>query len=192
MSATKKPLFVTGKDAILKAIGSIGRASLKLNKEIQSAAVSCVMHAVAHGDVTLADQLVDACGKGVRRDSLRAWFEKEGAMVVNTATKKFGLDKERMKGLRGRVANELAVELLDKPWDEAKREPEVISVIDIDEQLDKFMARINKLTKDAAITVKNRELLDRLNVLSSTYHAEKILGEAAHAPVMNEEPAKAA
>jgi hypothetical protein len=70
------------KAQVLKNIGSIGRASAKLTKDIQATAVGCVEHAVKHGDVTLADQLVDALGKGLRKASLRAWFEKNAPMFI--------------------------------------------------------------------------------------------------------------
>jgi hypothetical protein len=192
---TQTSIFV-GKDAISKAIGSIGRASTKLTKDIQLAAVSVVMHAVQHGDVTLADNLLDACGKGIRRDALRAWFEKNGGMIVNTATKKLGLNKETVKGLRAKPAQDLIEELAGIPWDDAKREPEVVSVIDIDEQFDKFMARMGKMVKDASITVKNKELLERLSTLSATYHAEQVMcqrsPEAAEAVEKAEAAAEAA
>lgn len=183
--ATKKstsPLFVSGKDAIVKIIGSIGRASAKLTKDIQLAAVSCVFHALEHGDVTLADSLVDAAGKGLRRDSLRAWFEKNGAMVVSTQTKKFVLDKAKRDTLKAIDKAELAETLTSLPWDDAKREAPVVSVVDVSEAFDKFMQRLTKLSKEGEVTLKHRDLMDKLNTLQAIYHNEQVMSQRIHVP----------
>lgn len=163
------------KSAILKSIGAIGKASQKLTTQVQDTAVACAIHAVKHGDVTLADQLVDALGKGMRRASLRAWFERQGPFVLPKGKDKFAFDAERAKALRALNDEELTETLNTLKWEEAKAEEPVVSVIDVEEAFDRFMKRISKQVSEADVTVKNRELLDQLNMAVSAYHAEQAL-----------------
>lgn len=163
------------KTTILKNIGAIGKAAKALTGKVQETAVACAIHAVRHGDVTLADQLVDALGKGMRRASLRAWFERQGPMYLPKGKDKFAFDGERAKALRDLSDEELTESLMAVPWEEAKPEEPVVSVYDVEEAFDKFMNRVNKLVNDANITVKNRELLEQLGQTAAIYHAEKVL-----------------
>lgn len=154
------------KAQVLKNIGSIGRASAKLTKDIQATAVGCVEHAVKHGDVTLADQLVDALGKGLRKASLRAWFEKNAPMFIAKGKDKFSFDPTR-KGVWDQEREE---SLLALPWEEAKPEEKVVSIFDVSEGFDKFMKRVESMSKDATVTLRNREMIDFLIHASATYH----------------------
>jgi len=154
------------KAQVLKNIGSIGRASAKLTKDIQATAVGCVEHAVKHGDVTLADQLVDALGKGLRKASLRAWFEKNAPMFIAKGKDKFSFDPTR----KGTWDQDREDTLLATPWEEAKPEEKIVSVFDVSESFDKFMKRVESMSKDAEITLRNREMIDFLVHASATYH----------------------
>lgn len=156
------------KAQVLKNIGSIGRASAKLTKDIQATAVGCVEHAVNHGDVTLADQLVDALGKGLRKASLRAWFEKNAPMFIAKGKDKFSFDSTR----KGVWDAEREASLLALPWEEAKPEEKVVSVFDVSESFDKFMKRIESMTKDSEMTIRNRQLIDFLASASAEYHTQ--------------------
>ena len=106
------------KNSILKAIGAIGRTTAKLTKDVQATAVDCVVHAVLHGDVTLADQLVDALGKQGRKASLRAWFELNGCMFVAKGSKTFSYDKFHKLGKAD--TPELREALMAKPWERSE------------------------------------------------------------------------
>ena len=154
------------KAQVLKNIGSIGRASAKLTKDIQATAVGCVEHAVKHGDVTLADQLVDAIGKGLRKASLRAWFEKNAPMFIAKGKDKFSFDPTR----KGTWDQDREDTLMALPWEEAKPEEKVISIFDVSESFDKFMKRVESMSKDAQVTLRNREMIDFLVHASATYH----------------------
>ena len=154
------------KAQVLKNIGSIGRASAKLTKDIQTTAVGCVEHAVKHGDVTLADQLVDALGKGLRKASLRAWFEKNAPMFIAKGKDKFSFDPTR----KGEWNQDREDTLLALPWEEAKPEEKIVSIFDVSESFDKFMKRVESMSKDAQVTLRNREMIDFLVHASATYH----------------------
>lgn len=165
------------KTFILKRIGAIGKASAKLTKDIQSVAVACAMHAVAHGDVTLADQLVDALGKGLRRASLRAWFEKQAPMYLPKGKDKFAFDALRAEDMRKLSTEDLEAKLGELAWEDAKAEAPVVSVFDVADAVDKFMKRMESMVKDASITVRNKALLETLGQQVAIYHAEKVLSE---------------
>ena len=64
----------------------------KLDKCIQEAAIGCIEHAAAHGDVRPANQLWDAMPNGSRRNALGMYLCQYGAMRVNT-----GKDKEHAR-----------------------------------------------------------------------------------------------
>jgi hypothetical protein len=165
------------KDVILKKIGSIGRAAKKLTADIQSCAVDCAIHAVQHGDVTVADQLVDVIGKGLRKASLRAWFERNTPMYLPKGKDKFAFDSARAKEMKKQVEADLREALMALPWEEAKPEEPVVSVLDIEESFDKFMNRLAKQVQEAECVVKNAELLEALTKAAARYHAERILAQ---------------
>jgi len=166
------------KTIILKRIGAIGKASAKLTQDIQSVAVACALHAVAHGDVTLADQLVDAVGKSLRRASLRAWFEKQAPMYLPKGKDKFAFDALRAEDMRKLTTEELEAKFDALAWEDAKPEAPVISVFDVSDAVDKFMKRMESMVKDANVTVRNKELLEILGQQVSIYHAEKVLSQS--------------
>jgi hypothetical protein len=122
--------------------------------------------------VTLADQLVEALGKGMRRASLRAWFETNTPMFIAKGKDKFSFDSERAKTMRLLDVAELESNLMSLAWEEAKPEEKVVSVFDVSEAFDKFMKRIDSMTKDSEMTVRNRQLIDFLSSASADYHAQ--------------------
>lgn len=160
---------------LMQAIGRIGKAAAKLTKDVQTVAVECALHAVDHGNVTPANELVDNLGKGMRRASLRAWFEKHTPMYLPKGKDKFALDSERAKTMRAEDRAALRERLTALPWEDAKPEEKVVSVFDVADAVDKFMKRVEGMVKDANVSVRNRELLDILNQQVSIYHAEQVL-----------------
>lgn len=166
------------KSNILKAIGSIGKASAKLTKDVQACAVECVIHAVMHGDVTLADQLVDALGKQGRKSSLRAWFEINGCMFIAKGKNVFSYNKFHKLGKADTV--ELREQLMAKPWEDAIPEPAPVSVLEIAAKFDKFMDGLTKQATDIANAggvVHGKALLEYMAKAAAEFHAREILSE---------------
>jgi len=163
---------------ILKAIGAIGKASAKLTRDVQACAVECVIHAVLHGDVTLADQLVDALGKQGRKASLRAWFEINGCMFIARGAKTFSYDK--MHKLGKADTPELRESLMAKPWEDAVPEAPIVSVLDVAAKVDKFIESLTKQANEAAAEtqVRNREVLDVITKAVAAFHNAEILKKA--------------
>jgi len=167
------------KAQIVKAIGAIGRAAAKLTKDVQACAVECVIHAVLHGDVTLADQLVDAIGKQGRKASLRAWFEMYGCMFIAKGKQTFSYDKLHKLGKAD--TQELRDSLMSKPWEDAKPEAPAVSVLEIGAKFDKFLDTMVKQATEATqagIPVHGKELLDFMVAQAAKYHNEETLRKA--------------
>ena len=66
----------------------------KLDALIQEAAIGCIEHAAAHGDVRPANQLWDAMPNGSRRNALGMYLCQYGAIRINTGK---GKDTSRFK-----------------------------------------------------------------------------------------------
>ena len=106
--------IITSKAAIVTAIESIRTRGKKLDNDIWIAAVSVTAHADAHGDVTLANTLVDAMPKGSRVNALLAYLECFGKFTYDDEKKELCFDKSKTTDLEGaQVAS----------WVEFKPEP---------------------------------------------------------------------
>jgi len=166
------------KTQILKTIGAIGRTAAKLTKDVQACAVECVVHAVLHGDVTLADQLVDALGKQGRKASLRAWFERNGCMFIAKGAKTFSYDKYHKLGKTD--TPELREVLMAQPWEDAVPEAAPVSVLEIGAKFDKFLDSLTKQANEATqagTPVHGKALLDYMVKAAAEFHAREILSE---------------
>ena len=100
------------------AIASIARRGLKLDADIQGAALAILQHVHDHREVSLVQKIFNAMPKGARRNSLAHWFVRFGEVAVNT-------DKESAKVrpflfAKDRSTNLAGAETM--PWYAAKEE----------------------------------------------------------------------
>ena len=140
-----------------KLIKSVKGAVTTLNAKIQMAAVNCVVHAIEHGDVRSATQLVEAMGKGMRRQSMVTWLELNGPFAW-TEGKEFKLfNRERF--------NESfdAEQLMGISWLEAKPEPKLVTNVDVVESVSKLLARLQLMVDKTPDVVENKSLIVELN-----------------------------
>ncbi len=93
--------IITSKAAIVTAIESIRTRGKKLDADIWLAAVSVTAHAEAHGDVTLANTLVDAMPKGSRVNALLSHLECFGKFTYNDKKKELAFDKSKTTDIEG-------------------------------------------------------------------------------------------
>lgn len=169
------------KAEIQKLIGSIGLRATKLTQDVQTAAAHCVLHAVAHGDVTLADSLITAIGKQGRKSSLRAWFEITGCMVQTKGSKTLSLNKFKREDMAKLDQAALMATLMAAPWEDAVPEPEPVSVLDISVKLDKFLVKLeNDATQCAndGTPVHGKAFLDAMVKAAREFHARDVLSES--------------
>jgi len=162
---------------LIKKIGSIGRASAKLTRDIQAVAVQAIGYSIEYGDVTIGQRLYDALGTGVRRQSLVAFFEKNGQFCWSSVEKKFVFFK-----VEGIKFDEKA--LMATPWNEAKKEV-IVSEVDASDMVAKLIKRLES-SIEKKVTVKHSALLDDLKIM----YAQYLQDEAEQAEV--EEQLKAA
>lgn len=88
-----KMKVLTGADVIAKMIASIGKRGKALDKDVHIAAVSCLVHADKHGDITLANKLIEALPASQRKNALRDWFLAFGKFNYDTQNKVFTFNK---------------------------------------------------------------------------------------------------
>lgn len=175
------------KDSITKAIASIGRAGVRLIAAIQTAAVQVIGHAVQHGDVTLANALLDATPKH-QRAALVAFLEMYGPFAYMKQDKNLAFYRENVKLTAGTTAGKLGdgsisitqeyVDALPR-WESLVKPAEPRSVYDVQEEADRFITRMRKLASVSTNSMKHRKLLDDLTAAYNKYVAAQALGDAA-------------
>lgn len=158
-----------------KRIASIGRASAKLTKEIQVAAVNAIGYSIEHGDITIGQRLYDALGSGLRRQSLVTFFEKHGQFCWSSSEKKFVFFK--VDGIKFDYDA-----LMGMPWDEAKKEV-VVSSIDVEDMVKKMIKRIES-SIEKGVEVKHKDLYSDLTHCLARYHADVADAETEDAPML--------
>jgi hypothetical protein len=152
------PAFMD-KAGIEKAIKSIAVSGAKLDKAIQSAALSAINHRVKTNDAVFYGKLYAAMPAGSRRSALALWFLQFGAVVLNTdaATKGDRPFVNAAKSVQADLEGAAAMQ-----WHEAKKEPELSEMFDITKALQAVLAKATK-----AKSVNNPELLRLLNAAVS-------------------------
>lgn len=116
----KEPAFklLDGAKAIDTAIKSIQTRGKSLEKDIHVAAVSVLVHADKHGDITLAQKLVDAVPTMARKNALRDWLLAHG---------KFSYDAQNKTLTYNKGAVTLVEEAIAMPFWEFKPEAEYVA-----------------------------------------------------------------
>lgn len=93
--------LLTGATAINTAINSIQNRSKKLAQDIHVCAVSCLMHADQHGDITLAARLVQALPDMTRKNALLDWLQAFGKFGWDADAKALTFDKTKKTNKEG-------------------------------------------------------------------------------------------
>lgn len=85
---------------ITKAIASIQKRGVTLQNDIHKTALSCLKHVEMHGDITLANRLLDAMPGMGRKNALADWFVAFGKFTASEDEKNgllaYSSDKETM------------------------------------------------------------------------------------------------
>ena len=162
------------KDALAKLIGNIGKSGMKLDAQIQLAAVACIAYSIVDRNITPGQNLLDATSNGIRSDSLVAFFEQHGQFAYDKQAKKLVFfDAAKIINKVYEWTPEYEKELMGTPWTSAKKKPEPVSKYDFDEQATKFVERFKKLASDANVTVEHKDLLVQMVELVNKYHFDQ-------------------
>ena len=159
MNMTTKKTDVTWKATVEKPsivlmIKSIEQRGRKLTDDIRVCAVSCVLLAVKHKDVTMADQLLASLPESVRKDSLRFWFTIWGPMRIEGEgdKQKFklcGPDKyKRLKDEYDADAKAFTESLSGRPIWDAKTTEAKSKAFDFGKELAHLIKKAEKIEAD--------------------------------------------
>lgn len=149
-----------------KLVAGIAKAGAKLDKDIQSVAVSAIGHAILHSNTNPANQLFKAMPNGSRKQSLITFFETNAPLVFVTADKEFGYyENPAVQGFDGE-------KLMSMPWHEAKREV-LKSSYDVDQSFTRFMKAVDKAIADG-LEVKGLEKFKALKEFNAKYESSLI------------------
>lgn len=157
--------LVSGADLVVY-IGKIGRAGAKLDTMIQHAAVHAIGHAIAHGDIKYANELLEALPKGGRKQAFVKYIETYGPFAYSTQAKKFAYFKREGLAFDGDAL------LKGKQWHETIKE-EVVSTLDVEDVVAKMLKRIEAAVKADAKGVKHMDLYSVVSKAVADYHSAK-------------------
>ena len=160
---------------LAQAIGIIGKSGKVLESQIQAAAVQCIAQSIVHRNATPAAQLYDALPKGLRHDSLVAYFEKFGNLMFSNKAKKMEFF-DVAKVIDGTPeldwTEEYAIKVSDFHWTNGTKKPEPKSKYDVSEELGKLLERLTKLTLDINKEVTNKDLLEKVIAVVNAHNHE--------------------
>lgn len=89
---------ITDTTKLADAIDSVATKGKTLDNLIHRAGVSCMYHAQQHGDVTLAEKLIEAMPRSSRRKGLVVWFEDNMPVDGKISDTKAGVSITLKKG----------------------------------------------------------------------------------------------
>lgn len=178
---TNKQTFVPMEQSALnKEITSIAKTGNRLNTRIQHAALNAIFYSIQHGDIGFGQRLVLALNNGQRKNSLVAFLEKHG---------KFQWSKEQ-KSLVFKKRDDLTVDSIaeiKEHWFEAIKAPEPKSMYDFEDEVNRFLKKMEKAVTDKA-TIKHVEIMDYVNAAIAQYHEDQLkLQEAEDDTVFGDE-----
>jgi hypothetical protein len=79
-----------------KAIKSIANRGKVFERDLHNTAMSCLVHADKHGDVTLATRLLTALPNTTRKNALRDWFLAFGKFDYDMKSKAFTYGRDKV------------------------------------------------------------------------------------------------
>lgn len=91
-SVPVKMKIITGAEGISKGIASISKRGKAFERDVHCLAVSTLIHADKHGDVTLANKLIDALPASQRKNALRDWYLAFGKFKYDEKNKALGFN----------------------------------------------------------------------------------------------------
>jgi hypothetical protein len=160
------------------ALKAITKSATNTRDKIQEVATWAIAVSITAGDVSVANNLIEALGttKSLRKDSLVAHFEKFGNLAWSRQDKKFGFLVNAKHGITdGVLTPEYEAVIVGARWDEAKREAEIVSEYDMERQFRTFIGRMEKIVLDPANKVENADVLSAVRNAFNRINAEKML-----------------
>jgi len=153
------------------AIGIIGKSAKKTEAEIQAVAVQCIAQSIVHRNSTPAQQLYDNLPRGMRHDSLVAYFTLFGNLAYSKEHKGivfYDVEKlERKPALVWTDAYAAKVALFH--WTNGTKKPVPANVFDAMAEVNKLLERLTKLASDTTKEVKHSDLVSKITAVVNAY-----------------------
>lgn len=145
-------------------VAQIKRLGKMTNNAIQRAAVFAVWKSIEDRNSTPAKVLFDAMPAGTRRQSLVVFFERFGNLCYSTTDKKIVFFD--VANMTGKACPEFDEEhLLATPWHTMMKEPDITSALDVQDQLDKLLSKLEKAIDHQTREVINADLIKRVRAV---------------------------
>jgi len=173
------PFVPMEKTLLVKEISQIGKIGNKLNLRIQIAAMNAIYYSVTEGYIQYGQNLVLAMNAGQRKNSLVAFLEKFGNFAWSKENKNlvyFKNDKATVESL----------DAIDERWFETIKAPEPKSMYDFEEDVSKFIKRMEKAVTDKA-TIVHIELMDYIKAAVDQFHADQVAVEEGEDDIFGED-----
>jgi hypothetical protein len=159
--------IITESAALSTLIAAIGKASAKLDKDIQAALVGVTFQAIKHGNTKPVNELFTILGKGVRRTAVAGWLSTYAPLTLTEGDAKtespFTLDKDRRAELLEQIDGHLTTALGDN-WVDFKPEADPLAVFDVRKQIEGLLKKVAAANKKGT-TVEGGELVEALTAL---------------------------
>ena len=143
---------------IKQKISQIKAAGTKLDKGVQEVGIAVLEHIESHGDVTLADSLVNAMPKGGRKLALVEWLIAYGKLTVLQGNSK--ANKQAIAA--GRVfsyANDKTTDIEGATgmlWHAFRKEKAPSEAFDVQAQVKALITRLQK-AREKGLTIEHAD-----------------------------------
>ena len=150
----------TSNKAINKSIDRVRTNATALNELIHTTGLLVMAHASQYNDVTGAARLIDAMPKSHRRGLMMTWFERYSPIIVESKAgaikahqAKDGSAKAKRYDIDGATANPFYA------MPEVNVEPDMFTIEDANEAIERIVKRIEKQLKDGHVAEQDIALV---------------------------------
>ena len=154
--AKKKKFVAMDKEKLNALINSIASRGKKLDNDIHRAGVNVIYHIDQHGDITIAEKLIESMPKSSRRKALILWLIDNSKLAYSEDEKKYVYDKTKKTNL------ERAIET---PFWEYTQEVKPISPVDLEKRIESLIKQAEKALADEQAKAKSNVDLEKLERL---------------------------
>lgn len=150
------------KPAAMKLADSLGRRIATATLDLQKVAISAIGYANIHGDITIAQRVLEVMGTSMRRQTMVRYFEIHGKLAWDKESKTV-VFAENVEALDDPA--QLYETLSVLPWYEAVQE-QIESILDVTAIAAKLLKRIAKAAKDGKEIKAEGKLAEALVALA--------------------------
>lgn len=150
---------------IAAKIRGLSTRSAKLSDEVHVIACNVAVHAIVHGDVRLATNLVTSLHRGLSRRDLVKWLQTNAPMRWDNKAAQFKFQKRRRDQFDASNPEELLEMLLNGPkWYDTAPSERQLGPVDVKALLAGILKRADRAREEGR-EVKHAELLAKVEAI---------------------------